>query len=260
MRLLQRCTVALFVLVLLAYAGLTIYTHTSVDRVPPVITCDSDVVEVRVGAPDSAFLKGVTASDNKDGDLTGEVMIKGITQLITGNTAKITYIAFDSSNNMTTATRTVRYTNYEKPRFALDRPLIYLVGSQIKLLDRLSATDVIDGDISDHIRITTQNVDASRAGVYSVTVQAANSLGDVESLPLKVVVSNAMNITPTVQLSAYITYLDVGENFNPRSYITSPADPAAVSVESHVDISTPGTYDVTYTYQTDTVYQTVVVR
>lgn len=260
MRFLQRGTIALFVLVLLAYAGLTIYTRQNVDQVAPVITCDSDVVEVRVGAAESAFLAGVTASDNKDGDLTDQVMIKGITQLITADTAKITYIVFDSSNNMTTASRTVRYTNYEKPRFALERPLLFLVGSQVQLLDRITATDMIDGDISDKIRVTTQNVNTTSAGVYSVTIQVTNSLGDVESLPLKVTIANSANINPSLRLSEYIAYLNAGSNFSPANYITAPAVTGAVEIESTVDTQTPGVYEVTYTYQTDTVYQTVVVR
>lgn len=260
MKLLQRGTVALFILVLAGYIGLNLYVSRSVDRTPPVITCSSEVVEVRVGASDAALLEGVCASDDRDGDLTGEIMIKGVSQLITADTAKVTYIVFDSSNNMSTASRTVRYTNYEKPRFALDRPLIFLAGSKVHLLDRLSASDVIDGDLSDGIRVTTQNVDASTAGVYSVTVQVTNSLGDVESLPLKVEIIGAGNVNPSVRLSEYIVYLSAGESFSPAGYITAPADAGTVEIESGVDTSAPGIYEVTYTYRNDTVYQTVVVR
>lgn len=260
MKLLQRGTIALFLLVLAGYVGLNLYVSRSVDRTPPVITCASDVVEVRVGASDAALLEGVTASDDVDGDLTDTVMVKGVSQLITADTAKVTYIAFDSSNNMSTASRTVRYTNYEKPRFSLDRPLIFLAGGKVQLLDRLRASDVIDGDLSDSIRVTTQNVDASAAGVYSVTVQVSNSLGDVESLPLKVEIIGAGNVNPAVRLSEYIVYLSAGASYSPAGYITTPTDPGMVEIESDVDTGLPGIYEVTYTYRNDTVYQTVVVR
>lgn len=259
MRILQRGIVALFLLTLLAFGGLKYYLYTSIDRIPPVITCDSDVVEVRVGAGEEALLTGVTARDNADGDVTDSVMIKGVSQLITADTAKVTYIAFDSSNNMATASRTVRYTNYEKPRFVLTQPMVFLVGSQVRLLDRLTASDVIDGDISENIGVTTQNVNAYTPGVYNVTVQVTNSLGDVESLPLKVTVASGAQYLLDVRLSEYITYLKVGDRFDPAAYILTP-DPQAVEVASDVDTGLPGIYEVSYTYQTDTVYQTVVVR
>lgn len=259
MRILQRGIVALFLLTLLAFGGLKYYLYTSIDRIPPVITCDSDVVEVRVGAGEEALLAGVTARDNADGDVTGSIMIKGVSQLITADTAKVTYIAFDSSNNMATASRTVRYTNYEKPRFVLTQPMVFLVGSQVRLLDRLTASDVIDGDISENIGVTTQNVNAYTPGVYNVTVQVTNSLGDVESLPLKVTVASGSQYLLDVRLSEYITYLKVGDRFDPAAYILTP-DPQAVEVASDVDTGLPGVYEVSYTYQTDTVYQTVVVR
>ena len=259
LRLLQRGTAAVFILVLAVWAGLRVYSIKNVDNTPPVITCDSEVVEVRVGAGESALLKGVTAHDDRDGDLTDEIMIKGVSQLITADTAKVTYIAFDSSNNMATASRTVRYTNYEKPRFVLTQPMVFLVGSQVRLLDRLTASDVIDGDISENIGVTTQNVNAYTPGVYNVTVQVTNSLGDVESLPLKVTVASGSQYLLDVRLSEYITYLKVGDRFDPAAYILTP-DPPAVEVASDVDTGLPGVYEVSYTYQTDTVYQTVVVR
>ena len=261
MKLLQRGTVALFCLVLAVHVGLNLYLKYNVDRTPPVITCDSEVVEVSIVAGESALLKGVTAADNKDGDLTGQVLIKGVSRLITADTAKVTYIVFDNSNNMATASRTVRYTDYEKPRFALDQPLIYRVGNTVQLLDRLTATDVLDGNISDNIRVTTQNVNPTLAGSYAVTVQVSNSLGDVESLPLTVQVSNNAHAVSAVRLSEYIVYLEQGDTFRPRDYITAPADVSAVTVDSsRVDTSVPGVYEVFYTHQTDTVILTVVVR
>lgn len=260
LRLLQRGTAAVFILVLAVWAGLRVYSIRSVDSTPPVITCDSDVVEIRVGADESALLKGVTAYDDRDGDLTDEIIIKGVSQLITADTAKVTYIAFDSSNNMTTTSRTVHYTNYEKPRFALTQPLVFLMGSQVRLMERLTASDVIDGDLSNSIRVTTQNVDTSRAGIYSVTVQVINSLGDVESLPLKVIISDSSVINPRVKLSDYIVYLEAGSRFDPHSYITAPAERYSVDIDSGVETAQPGVYEVTYTYQGDTAYQVVVVR
>lgn len=259
-KLLQRGTVALFILALTAFVALKVYTLYFVDTTPPVITFAQDVLDVGIGAQTEDLLAGVTATDDRDGDVTGEVMVKGVSHLITANTAQITYIAFDSSNNMSTATRTLRYTNYEKPRFTLSRPLVFSIGSQVSILENLTAQDVVDGDLSGSIRVTTQNVDATRSGVYSITVQVANSLGDVEILPLKVTMTDSAQATPAVELSSYIVYLPVGGTFTPASYLLSSANSSAVTVEGRADTTRPGIYEISYTCQGDTVYQTVVVR
>ena len=60
----------------------------------------------------------------------------------------------------------------------------------LPMLDRLTATDVLDGDISSGIRITSQNVINSQPGVYSVTAQVDSRLGNSVVLPLKVVITN----------------------------------------------------------------------
>lgn len=260
LKILQRITMFVFAVTLLTFVGLKFYIARTVDRTPPVISFDSDVVEVDVGAGEDVLLTGVTAWDDRDGDVTGEVMIKGVSQLITADSAKITYIAFDSANNMSIANRTVRYANYEKPHFALTSPLIFPLGGQVSILEKLTARDVVDGDLTGSIRVTTQNVETARAGVYSITVQVTNSLGDVETLPLKVTMTDSAGTAPNVTLSSYIIYRNVGQSFHPTAYITAPADPSAVTVDSNVDTSRAGIYEVTYTYQGDTVYQTVVVR
>lgn len=260
MRILQRITIGLFLVVLLAFVGTKIYVSQVLDRVPPVITCDSDTIEVSVGASDRTLLKGITATDDRDGDVTDQVMIKGVSHLIGADTAKVTYVAFDSSNNMSTLQRTVHYTNYERPRFALSSPLTFPLGSSITLLDLLTASDVLDGDISDSIRVTTQNVDTRTPGIYSVTVQATNSLGDVESLPLKVVIRSGASSYSPLTLSDYIVYLEMGDSYRPSTYVVTPSYAGDVEIDSHVDTDTPGIYDVSYTYQNFTVYQTVIVR
>jgi hypothetical protein len=45
------------------------------DRVPPVITMEEDTVEISVSDDKSAILKGITAQDGKDGDVTANLVI-----------------------------------------------------------------------------------------------------------------------------------------------------------------------------------------
>ena len=256
MKILQRMTLVLFAAAVLLFAGNEVYHHLYVDDVAPILTCQSDTVEVGLGDTEAALLRGVSAHDDRDGDLTAQIIIKGVTQLIGENTAKVTYVVFDKANNMATCTRTVRYTDYEKPSFTLRQAAVYPMGGPVMLLDRLHADDVVDGDISGNIRIISQNVNAKEPGNYSVTAQVSNSLGDISTVTLKVVITAAEELQLT--LSDYIVYLDKGAQFTPQSYITAP-EARLVTVEHEVNTKLAGTYHVCYTYGDDTVWQTVIV-
>ena len=268
-RKMQRVVIALFILVLLAFCSLRIYRRVTVDTTPPVITCSSDSIDVSVTAGEDALLQGVIASDDRDGDLTDQILIKGVTPALADSSAQVTYIVFDSANNMATVTRTVRYTDYQAPRFALSRPLVYPLGQTVTLLDRLTASDVLDGDISKTIRITSQNIVNSQPGVYNVTAQVDSRLGEPVVLPLKVVITTG--VTQLIWLKDYLIYLSQGASFDAAGYIDSVVAPdgstlaaSQVSVDDPVNTSVPGVYYVGYTVaaqgQSYTVYLTVVVE
>lgn len=266
MRVLERITVAVFAVVLLVFCGYKGYTRVAVDRTPPSLLCATDEIEVSVNASEEELLRGVTAMDNRDGDLSASVMIKGITQLITDNTARITYVVFDRANNMATCQRTIRYTDYEKPHFSLNRPLIYTVGETISILDRLTAMDSGGSDITENIRIVSQNVSRGNPGNYTVSVQVSNSQGDIDTLQLPVIITSGTSVKPLVQMENYVVYLERGASFDPYSYITLVCDkegntdvPSNVTVENDVDTGRADTYYVAYKYLDYTVFLTVVI-
>ena len=258
MKLLRGTILCLFCVLLCLTAASEWYTRTRVDRTPPTITCEEGVLEVSVKAGKEALLQGVTARDDRDGDLTGEIMVEHVSNLTGTDTARITYVVFDHSDNAATCSRTIRYTDYEKPRFRLTAPLHYYVGDTITLLDRLTATDVIDGDLQEKIRLTASNLTNTLAGTYHVTVQVTNSLGDTSVLPLTILVdSGSGHLVPEIQLTEYLVYLEKGARFSAGAYLRSVTDPAAltktadpgdVQIDSEVDPNTPGTYEVVYSY------------
>ena len=91
------------------------------------------------------------------------------------------------------------------------------------------------------------------------------SQGDIESVTLPVMITTAKK--QLVELKEYLVYLDQGASFHSGSYVSSVKDSAGavydnshLSVEGQVDTSTPGTYYVSYSFQTCTVILTVVVR
>lgn len=274
MRLFQRTVVVLFVIVALLFCGMLVYENYMVDDIAPVIRCEEETIRISVTDGEVALLEGVTASDNVDGDLTDRVMVKSVSPLIGADTAKVTYFVFDSSDNVATASRMVQYRDYKRPCFSLSQPLVYRVGSTVTLLDRLTAEDDLDGDISDSIRVTAQNLSVDYEGTYSVTVQVTNSLGDTAVLPLRVVMDSYGAVNKLVELKEYIVYLDEGDDFDPEDYVRhvrdydySAVDMSELAIESNVDTSVPGDYEVSYTFessgvrpQTYTAWLAVVVE
>lgn len=66
-RTLKTILIICLVLVTAAFAAGQVYSRVVTDTVPPVITLDSDSITVSVEDGRDALLRGVTASDAKDG-------------------------------------------------------------------------------------------------------------------------------------------------------------------------------------------------
>ncbi len=241
--------------VAVAFAASEIYLYTAVDRTAPVIRFDSDILLTSVEGAEDQLLAGVRASDDRDGDLTGEILVSGVSRLISSNTASVTYLVFDRAGNMASASRLVEYTDYKKPSFEILKPLIYSLGEPVTLRDHLVATDVIDGDLTKEIRIISMDISFNVEGVYSLTLQVTNSVGDTARLTLPLVIRSASSLVPTVELSRYLVYLKTGESFQADRYLRSVICPGVqsvplsdVQIDGLVDPDTPGTYRVSYNY------------
>lgn len=250
----------LLIVLFLAMSGLTVWQVFFQERLEdtqaPVFQCEMDVLEVSVEAEEEELLAGLRATDDQDGDVTDRIIVEHISPLTSSNTAQITYAVFDKAENVAKYSRTIQYTDYHKPRFQLTEPLVYDLGDTISLQDRLSAYDVVDGNISSKMRLTTLNLSNNAEGVYHITVQVTNSLGDTSVLPLSVIIRHQTVVTPTITLKENLIYINQGGEFDPMDYIRKVEDPgkkgtvsnSEVVIASEVDLSTPGTYEVNYFY------------
>lgn len=269
----QVILVAVFVITAIAAGALAVWKYTHDDISAPVFTSDYDLLVVSAKASDEQLCAGLHAYDNMDGDITDRIMVKSVSPLVNTTDAVITYLVFDSASNAATYARTIRYTDYHVPHFSLSQPLVYSVGEKITLLDRLAATDVIDGDITGRIMLTQSTVSNTVAGSYPITVQVTNSAGDTALLPLTVTVNAQSASMPSIRLNDYLIYTSVGETVKWRSYINSVRDPltgqgsisAVICNADEVDLDTAGVYEVYYYYvgqsgETATVILTVIVE
>jgi hypothetical protein len=238
--------------------------------VSPQIQCEAEVLEVSVHATEEELLAGVSAQDNRDGDLTEKIMIQGVSRLLTENTARITYVVADSSDNIASCTRTLHYIDYFPPRFALTGIPVYSTDIEMNALSELkktlTAVDTKDGDLSGQIRILAKGIDVSLENTHILTIEVTNSLGGFESIPLTIVIDNEGAMNPLVTLREYITYVSAGSDFEPKDYVLTvngedfEGSYPALRIHSEVDTQIPGAYQVCYQYKDFKVYQTVVVR
>lgn len=274
LKLIRVTLIALFAAALLGAAALFLYNYTHEDTQPPVFAMDAAEIEVSVTASRAELCRGLRAYDNMDGDLTSNILVKSISSLIGDKQVKVTYIVFDAASNYATCERTVRYTDYISPKFGLSKPLVFNVGETVTFLDRLSAYDVIDGNITGRILLTSSSVVNTVPGNYDAELAVSNSLGDTVSLPMTVSVVNRSASMPEIQLKEYLIYRKAGESLFLYGNIRSVMDPLSeeppakmqVLINSrNLDLNTRGVYEVYYYYtglsgETATVILTVIVE
>lgn len=253
MKLLKMILIALLALVAMLYGITELDLRISGKQEGPRIQCGSQILEISVRDGEEALLADVTATDAQDGDLTSRVQILSVSKLITGDTAKVTYLVFDSDDNMHSLTRQIHYTDYKRPVFAIDQPLVYSKNEAITLLDRLTVMDVLDGDITESVRVSTLSA-TSDSEVYTVSLQVTNSMGDTARITLPVILQEGTSYRPEIHLSKQLVYLEQGAAFSASGYIVGVTYPGGrsettdVQITGEVDTQTPGTYMVYYRY------------
>lgn len=250
-------------------------TRSLEDHTPPVITCESDSISVSVDAEDKELLQGVTATDDKDGNITDAIRVSALSHFVEKGKRTVTYIVFDKANQAGTAQRTLLYTDYASPRIYLSEPLRYSLSqaSSVNFAENMTAEDCLDGDVTNQIRISVNDsYYYSQPGDYDVTAQVSNSAGDVCAVPLQVTMVDNSNREENQKsypmLSEYIVYTSVGQELRLSSYLTGVTrgntkytfeddsellglTAADIQIESEVDYTKAGTYPVEYSYTSE---------
>lgn len=246
----------LTVLSLALAIGYTVYERSESSQGMPQISFAADSIEASVHASEEELLRGVTASDPEDGDVTASLIVEGISRM-NGSSAKISYVAFDSHNHLARAERTVRFTDYKEPSFSFTRGMEFKLSGNIDILKYIEAQDMFDGDISDKVRysIDSDAVSLSSVGEHQVTLRVTNSLGDTSHLTITVEVSASEPNAADIRLKQYLVYLPVGAEFDAAGYVSGytvngeqreGAD--GLRITNDVDTDTPGVYNVKYAY------------
>ena len=133
MRYLRLFSVIFLIVSILFTVWANIYYLSTVNRDVPIIKNDIPFLEISVEDGKEALMKGLSAHDATDGDLTDKIMIASTSHFIEKGTVKVKYVVFDSHNNSTTLTRKVCYKDYYSPEFELKKAPDLLVEQDGKL-------------------------------------------------------------------------------------------------------------------------------
>ena len=192
------------------------------DTTAPVITVDEQLLEISALEPREALLQGVSAADTRDGDVTASLVVESVRLLRSDGTAEVTYAAFDRAGNVAKHSREVRFHDYVSPRFALSEPLLFSQTSSYDVLSLISASDILDGDITHRIRATVlDDVQPGYTGTHHIQFRVTNSLGEMVELVLPVEIYTPGVFEGRLVLTDYLVYLQQGDSFQAKNYLES---------------------------------------
>lgn len=265
----------------------------------PVFSCSREELQISINDGEDVLLAGITAADEKDGDVTDSIIVENISDFYGDGKRTVTYAAFDNDDHVSELERVITYTDYTQPRFELKDSLRFRVGQTINLGSMVSVWDCLDGDISNQVKMQMDSSISNRTtGIYEVVYEVTNSAGDTAILPVQAEVYQPTNREVEMDLNQYLIYYDgtetdyykyldtltVGTEVYTFAKENSEGEPGNetvnapeeeegegnqegevnyistknVTIQSYVDETTPGIYQVYYFYES-TKYQATEV-
>jgi hypothetical protein len=223
------------------------------------------------------IMEGVTATDNIDGDVTGNITFDDQTfENNAPGTYEIYYFVSNSAGLYTTEKRIITVTPASTPSKPIIRnvdKVIVLEGNPTDVNYNVKAFDTIDGDITSKMKVVG-TVDSSKVGEQTVTYTVTNSNNLTTAVNRTFLV---LKKAPTIKGADNISIFK-NETFDPKAGVTATDTFAGNMVDTFsgdvtdkivitgtVDTATVGTYKVTYSVtnvinETTTVERVITVK
>lgn len=224
--------IGLLWILFLAYLG---WKYVGTDRIAPQVAVDGPLeIEIEELKTDRGILlKGVSASDDVDGDLTDHILLEKITKSGSdaANEFLISYVVFDKVGNVDRTDRKMMVSDYEAAAFSCNTSLRFEKGTAVKLNEVFSLEDVYDGTIEKDIvyDIPTEVVmGEADCGLYEGTASYTNSLGDTAVLHFFVEIYDGLteltSMGTSLALDKYVVYGDEEHPFSPVENLVTVKD------------------------------------
>lgn len=240
-------SIILVIISAVIFVGFRIYEQSKSDHVPPVISYGEEELVVSVEADEKELLKDVKAEDNKSGDVSDALVIEKLSNFTEEGERIITYAAIDENGNVGRKERILRYEDYKAPQFSLNGSLRYPTGKKINVLNGITASSSLDGDLTDNIKYSLETtLNTMSPGKYPVEFRVMDSAGNTTYLNTELEVYEASEERIKVSLTNYIVSMNVNDSFNPQQYYSGADEQGSLEIQSNVDITAPGVYYVDY--------------
>ena len=264
MRLLR--IVSLFLCVAVLVGSGVLYIVSREKTVSPELVCKTTMIEGSINITDEELLSYVKAYDEQDGDITDKIKVVRKTFFIDNkNTTVVTFAVSDSDNNITAIQCQLRFVDYHSPRFSFNNDLILPGGYRYALEKYVTASDVIDGDLSKSLKLISSEI-TNTEGTYSVNIKVSNSMADTAEMTVNAIVTDKDYFTVKVQLDDYITYQPINATIDYMSFIKGIKNGSDEKYDnddieldtSAVDVTKAGVYEAYYKIYADREKQELV--
>lgn len=217
----------------------------------PKIQFDKNYMELSVEGWQERLLEGVYAYDDTDGDLTEEIIIDSVSEFDREGNRTVKYVVFDKENKAGTAERKISYTDYTPPQIYFTDSLLQDTLSTTKINRITGAVSCVDGDISNNVNI---KINVMEDNVLPLTVSVEDSTGTESILNVNYDYDRTL-YTAKIVLKDYMINVPVGGIYdfkeNIKNITTGNRSDLSfldmVTVETDLDLNTPGIYEVYYT-------------
>lgn len=188
----------------------TIYAHW--DKAPEIIASDKTFYEGEYSHDEwinTVRMKDITASDLEDGDISSKIKVAydNVNVNVPGE-YKVTYQVTDSVGQ--TVYKDIKVTVlYNNPPTITAEDRWFYVSEDVtneRLMERVKAEDIEDGDITDKAIIISNSVENHRKGEYEVTYEITDAYGKQAEITVRVYIVD--DVAKGDDKITYIRFID----------------------------------------------------
>ncbi|PGS49898.1 immunoglobulin-like domain-containing protein [Bacillus sp. AFS041924] len=229
------------------------------DTTKPVINGVKDVT-INIGEIFDT-LKGVTAEDGLDGNLTDYIRVIGTIDNSRPNTSTLTYIVTDKSGNKTTLSRKITVIDNIKPVILGGTTKSIAINSIFDPYNSVYAYDNVDNDLTENMKVSG-TLDTKKRGEYTLTYTVSDKSGNTTAVIRKITVYD--NVKPIITGATSKTIV-IGASFNAKAgvFATDNVDGSLtniIKISGSINTKAKGTYTLTYSVSDTSGNVTTVIR
>lgn len=225
---------------------LSVLTVIFTDSKGPKITVEQKSITYVNGDDKASLLDGVSAYDAVDGDVSVSLIVKDITVLNSGDTAKVTYAARDNRNNISEAYRIVTYVDSSEYYSEPDDEAMFQEAVEEEVIQEEETSENAEAEPVDIPADETVQETEEPTEEVKEEPQEEEKPEESERPQPKATDNKPEDKTPKITLKQKSVNINVGQTFNPSDYIKSKENASSIAIDGAINVMAPGTYPLTF--------------